>query len=183
MAGNNRFSVRELITNGNIDELEVSVLQGYGDRLLGETSQAPLVQEFLDNLPCYLDQIAELHRSSARGNVREFQQLLDRPSLILSRDPLGATPLHKAVLNGHTDLVEYIVTNYGTSALDAKDNVSQKSSRMLRLLLTLSLCVWGHFDLFLFIFSCFSSLDSVFNLLFLNNWRSQSNFLFYSTNF
>ena len=124
MAANNRYSVRGLISEGNLDELEASVLQGFGDRLLGETSQAPLVQEFLDNLPGYLDQIAELHRASARGSIRDFQAILDRPSMILSRDPLGATPLHKAVLNGHIDLVEYIVTNYGTSALDAKDNVS-----------------------------------------------------------
>lgn len=71
------------------------------------------------------DQINELHKAAARGNVRDFQQLLDRSSLVLARDPLGATPLHKAVLYGHYDLAEYIASNYGANVLDSKDNVSR----------------------------------------------------------
>ena len=74
--------------------------------------------------PFHQDQISELHKAAARGNVRDFQQLLDRSSLILARDPLGATPLHKAVLYDRYDLAEYIASNYGEKALDAKDNVS-----------------------------------------------------------
>lgn len=50
----NRLNVKELIKQGNLTALEDIVLQGNGDRLLGETSSAPLVQEFLDNLPTYL---------------------------------------------------------------------------------------------------------------------------------
>lgn len=49
-----RINVKELIKQGNLTELEELVLQGNGDRLLGESSSAPLVQEFLDNLPNYL---------------------------------------------------------------------------------------------------------------------------------
>lgn len=71
------------------------------------------------------DQINELHKAAARGNVRDFQQLLDRSSLVLARDPLGATPLHKAILYGHYDLAEYIASNYGANVLDSKDNVSR----------------------------------------------------------
>lgn len=50
----NRANLKELIKQGNLTALEEFVLQGNGDRLLGETSSAPLVQEFLDNLPTYL---------------------------------------------------------------------------------------------------------------------------------
>ena len=46
-----RSNIRELIKQGNISTLEEIVIQGYGDRLIGETSSAPLVQEFLKNVP------------------------------------------------------------------------------------------------------------------------------------
>lgn len=71
-----------------------------------------------------------MHKVAARGSVREFQSLLDRNSLISSRDPLGATPLHKAVLYGHHDLAEYIAANFGPDSLDIKDNVSLMQSRV-----------------------------------------------------
>ena len=71
----------------------------------------------------YQDQISELHKAAVRGSLRDFQTLLDRSSLIISRDPLGATPLHKAVLFDHYELAEYIAANYGTTALDTRDNV------------------------------------------------------------
>lgn len=58
-----------------------------------------------------------------KGNLREFQGLFDRKSLIIARDQIGATPLHKAVLYGHFDLAEYIATNFPVT-LDARDNVS-----------------------------------------------------------
>jgi ankyrin repeat protein len=61
-----------------------------------------------------------------KGNLREFQGLLDRKSLITARDQVGATPLHKAVLYGHIDLADYIATNFPVT-LDARDNVSLDS--------------------------------------------------------
>ncbi|CAG2171340.1 unnamed protein product, partial [Oppiella nova] len=117
-----RSNIKELIRQGNLSTLEEVVLQGFGDRLLGETSHAPLVQEFLDKLPDFIDQITELHRSTMKGNLREFQGLLDRKSMITARDQIGATPLHKAVLYGHYDLAEYIATNFPVT-LDARDNL------------------------------------------------------------
>jgi ankyrin repeat protein len=58
-----------------------------------------------------------------KGNLREFQGLLDRKTMITARDQVGATPLHKAVLYGHFDLAQYIATNFPVT-LDARDNVS-----------------------------------------------------------
>lgn len=97
------------------------------------------------------DQISELHKAAARGSMREFQQLLDRASLVQSRDPLGATVLHKAVLYGHTDLAEFIASNYGTTALDAKDNVS-----VYHLLLFLS--AFGNFHILLVVVLVFGKM-------------------------
>jgi len=46
--------MKELIKQGNLSTLEEVVLQGFGDRLLGQTSTSPLVQDFLDKLPDYI---------------------------------------------------------------------------------------------------------------------------------
>ena len=49
-----RSNIKELIRQGNLSTLEEVVLQGFGDRLVGETSSSPLVQEFLDKLPDFI---------------------------------------------------------------------------------------------------------------------------------
>lgn len=49
-----------------------------------------------------------------------MQSLLDRKKLALARDPLGATPLHKAIMYGHKDIVHYISTNFPLTK-DTKD--------------------------------------------------------------
>lgn len=46
-----RSNIRELIRQGNIATLEEIVIQGYGDRLIGETATTPMVQEFLRRVP------------------------------------------------------------------------------------------------------------------------------------
>lgn len=50
----NRSQVREMIRHGNLEVLEELVLHGHGDKLLGETSSDPVVQEFLDTVPGYM---------------------------------------------------------------------------------------------------------------------------------
>ncbi|KAH9423609.1 hypothetical protein DERP_005189 [Dermatophagoides pteronyssinus] len=134
---NNRMkiNIKEIIRNGNLNELEELVLNGYGYKLLNEitntntttistnsSSSAPLIQEFFNNLPNYLYQIDQLHQASQRGNIDEFQYLLDRYSLICSRDRLGSTPLHKAVLFGHYDLIKFIIKNFDQNILYIGDN-------------------------------------------------------------
>lgn len=49
-----KSQIRELIAEGNIDALEDLVLQGQGDRLLGETSSNPKIQSFLNIVPMYM---------------------------------------------------------------------------------------------------------------------------------
>ena len=47
----NRRNIKELIKQGNLSQLEQVVIQGYGDRLIGESSLSPIVQEFFDRIP------------------------------------------------------------------------------------------------------------------------------------
>ncbi|GBM02827.1 hypothetical protein AVEN_52010-1 [Araneus ventricosus] len=109
-----------MLASGNLEALEELVVQGHGDRLLGETSVNPLVRDFIQMVPIYMERIYEIHRAVTRGRLRDVQSLLDRKKLALARDPLGATPLHKAVMYGHRDVAEYIAMNFPLSK-DAKD--------------------------------------------------------------
>ncbi|CAL1290936.1 unnamed protein product [Larinioides sclopetarius] len=115
-----RMQIREMLANGSLESLEELVLQGHGDRLLGETAVNPMVRDFIQMVPIYMERIYEIHRAVARGRLRDVQTLLDRKKLALARDPLGATPLHKAVMYGHRDVAEYIAMNFPLSK-DAKD--------------------------------------------------------------
>ncbi|KAH9370885.1 hypothetical protein HPB48_020710 [Haemaphysalis longicornis] len=115
-----KVQIREVIGQGNLEALEELVLHGHGDRLLGETSPNPLVQEFLDIVPGYIEQINDVHRAVVRGRLREVQTLMSHRSLSLARDSLGATPVHKAVMHGHYDVAQHLADNF-RDALCAKD--------------------------------------------------------------
>ncbi|XP_022254486.1 uncharacterized protein LOC106469361 [Limulus polyphemus] len=116
----NRVQIKELIEQGSLENLEELLLQGHGDRLLGETSSNERIQEFLGMVPIYMERINEVHRAVVRGRIRDVQSLLDRKKLAVARDQLGATILHKAVMYGHFELAEYIVKNFPTCR-DCKD--------------------------------------------------------------
>ena len=68
--------------------------------------------------------IRSVHDAVIRGNLGEVESVLTRKRFALSRDHLGASPLHLAVLHGHTDVVKYIIDNF-PEALDGPDNVSK----------------------------------------------------------
>ncbi|XP_064456948.1 uncharacterized protein LOC135367588 [Ornithodoros turicata] len=115
-----KVQIREIIAQGNLEALEELVLHGHGDKLLGESSPNPLVQEFLDTVPGYMEQINDVHRAVIRGRLREVQTLMNHKSLALARDSLGATPIHKAVMYGHEDIAEHLAENF-PECLSAKD--------------------------------------------------------------
>lgn len=49
-----RTQIREMINSGSVEALEELVLQGHGDRLLGETSGNPIVRDFIRMVPVYM---------------------------------------------------------------------------------------------------------------------------------
>lgn len=68
------------------------------------------------------ERIRTVHETVVRGNLSEVRQVLTRKRFALSRDRLGASPLHLAVLHGHTDILHYIVDRF-PETLDGPDNV------------------------------------------------------------
>ncbi|CAL1264914.1 unnamed protein product, partial [Larinioides sclopetarius] len=98
---------------GALEKLEQAVLDGYGDQLCGKTSRIPQVNKFLKQVPLFQNKIREIHQAVSQGRLRDVQHLIDRKKLAFCRDHNGASPLHKAVIFGHQDIIEYLVKRYG----------------------------------------------------------------------
>ncbi|KAG8194826.1 hypothetical protein JTE90_017265 [Oedothorax gibbosus] len=109
------------IRDRDLLRLEHVVIAGQGERLIGRKSDHRQVQEFLDLVPTYMARIRGVHDAVVRGNLGEVESVLTRKRFALSRDHLGASPLHLAVLHGHTDIVKYVIDNF-PEALDGPDN-------------------------------------------------------------
>lgn len=54
--------------------------------------------------------IHTIHVAARNGNLKELQRALDRRKFAVAKDeisPQGATPLHVAVIFGHTVIIRY----------------------------------------------------------------------------
>lgn len=63
-----------------------------------------------------------IHEAASKGDVHMIGCLMDRKMWALSRDEAGNTPLQKAMLGQHRDVVEYLVTKFPKS-IEARDRV------------------------------------------------------------
>ncbi|XP_023231075.1 GATA zinc finger domain-containing protein 14-like [Centruroides sculpturatus] len=113
--------IEQWIKEGDLLRLEHVVLAGQGDRLIEKTSDDKQVQDFLDLVPIYTAKIRAIHEAVIRGNLREVRAVLTRKRFALSRDHVGASPLHLAVLHRHADIVQYIISHF-PETMDGPDN-------------------------------------------------------------
>uniref|UniRef100_T1JQL0 Uncharacterized protein n=1 Tax=Tetranychus urticae TaxID=32264 RepID=T1JQL0_TETUR len=109
------------LKEGDLLRLEHVVIAGQGERLIDKKSPKETVQEFLDLVPAYMAKIKNVHDTVVRGNFNEVRSILTRKRFALSRDHVGASPLHLAVLHGHMDVLVYIITQF-PETLDGPDN-------------------------------------------------------------
>ncbi|XP_064105398.1 uncharacterized protein LOC135214834 isoform X13 [Macrobrachium nipponense] len=98
--------------NDDYKPLNDIVIRGDGEKLIGQTSKDPEVNDYLKKIPESLDAIEELHSAVEAGETRKVMQLLDKKQKAQTRDGNHANILHKAVLHGHTDLVRYIISSF-----------------------------------------------------------------------
>ncbi|XP_046737336.1 uncharacterized protein LOC124406047 isoform X2 [Diprion similis] len=111
--------VEDLVENGNMEQLAALVLNGEGRRLVGRHSSNPELQAFIDNVPAYMGKIHAIHMAAREGNLRDLQGALDRRKFAIARDgssPNGATPLHVAVIFGHTGVIRYLAGRFAETA-------------------------------------------------------------------
>ncbi len=52
-----------------------------------------------------------IHDAAAKGDITELETILARGASINKRDARGRTPLYWAALNGHEDVIEYLLVN------------------------------------------------------------------------
>ncbi|EGI64538.1 hypothetical protein G5I_07045 [Acromyrmex echinatior] len=117
------LEVDSLLENDNMEQLAVLVLNGEGRRLVGRQCGNPELQAFIDNVPTYMGKIHAVHMAAREGNLRDLQSALDRRKFAVARDessPHGATPLHVAVIFGHTIIIRYLAGRFPetTNAID-----------------------------------------------------------------
>nr|XP_043066762.1 uncharacterized protein LOC108121417 isoform X1 [Drosophila bipectinata] len=107
--------IKGIVESGDLEQLAEIVLNGEGGRLMGLTSPEPEIQAFLNNVPTYMEKIHRVHDAARDGGLLALQQALDRRKFAIAKDdisPNGSTPLHVAVLFGHTDIVRYLASRF-----------------------------------------------------------------------
>lgn len=114
--------IERWIEESDLLRLEHVVIAGQGDRLIGRHSDNKQVQDFLDLVPTYMAKIASVHEKVVKGNLSEVKQVLTRKRFALSRDHVGASPLHLAVLHDHLDVMLYIIQLF-PETINGPDNV------------------------------------------------------------
>ncbi|XP_058975952.1 uncharacterized protein LOC101893623 isoform X3 [Musca domestica] len=107
--------INRIIASGDMEQLAQIVLNGDGQKLLNVKAKEPEIQAFLRNVPNYMDKIRRVHEAARGGSLLNLQQALDRRKFAIAKDeisPNGATPLHVAVLFGHSDIVRYLSARF-----------------------------------------------------------------------
>jgi ankyrin repeat protein len=65
-----------------------------------------------------------VHEAAQDGRLRDLQAALDRRKFAIARDgsnSMGTTPLHVAILFGHTAIIRYLAGRF-SETLQARDN-------------------------------------------------------------
>ena len=67
-----------------------------------------------------MNKIRTIHAAVSCGDVTCLQDQLDKKDYVLAKDHLGMAPLHKAVILGHMDVVQFILEKF-PETINAKD--------------------------------------------------------------
>ncbi|XP_044261810.1 uncharacterized protein LOC123009499 [Tribolium madens] len=117
--------ITKMVESGNMEQLAALVLNGEGERLVGQSSDNPELQSFLDNVQVYMSKINRIHVAARDGSLRDLQAALDRRKFAIAKDkvsPNGASPLHVAVVFANTSIVRYLAGRFPETAQVRDDN-------------------------------------------------------------
>ncbi|CAL1680426.1 unnamed protein product [Lasius platythorax] len=111
----NSSAIKTWLQRGELEKLENVVLEGRGERLLGEHSPDLRTRVFLKGLPNYLTKISQVHDTVARGSLAEAQKIIAEESkkkLAIAKDLCGTPLIHKAVYHDQPEIVAWLIENY-----------------------------------------------------------------------
>ncbi|GLV41893.1 uncharacterized protein CBL_00355 [Carabus blaptoides fortunei] len=117
--------ISELVESGNMEQLALLVLNGEGNKLVGQHSNNPEIQAFLENVPIYMSKINRVHIAARDGSLRDLQAALDRRKFAIAKDPIspnGTSPLHVATVFGNTSIVRYLAGRFPETLQVQDDN-------------------------------------------------------------
>ena len=112
--------LRNMIRQSDVEGLEQVILDGHGQKLLGETAADNKIRAFIKAVPSYLRKIEKIHETVVNGDLDTLQNLITRRKLALSKDDNGLGLLHKAVYHGHRDIVDWLLEKH-PETLEVKD--------------------------------------------------------------
>nr|XP_045618567.1 uncharacterized protein LOC123770574 [Procambarus clarkii] len=119
-----RGAIKAAERDEDFNPLNNLVIQGDGHKLVGRSSKDPEVNDFLKKVPHHLDTIEELHGAAEDGDTRKVKALLDTKHKVFTKDANHTNILHKAVLNGHTDLTQYLSSKH-PELIDDEDSAGR----------------------------------------------------------
>ena len=128
------------IRESNFNQLNGAVLEGHGDRLKSkfeyysneiernddeteqnENENAKQIRIYIDKIvPRMMNKIRIIHAAVSCGDLIALQDNLkdnskEKDDYISAKDHLGMTPLHKATILGHLDVVQFILEKFPES--------------------------------------------------------------------
>ncbi|XP_071748221.1 uncharacterized protein [Lepeophtheirus salmonis] len=113
-------SVQNWIKNLNFESIEQVVLDGYGDKLIGETASDSKIRAFIRAIPAYMKKIEQLHEAAYYGYLNTVKSCLTRRRLAISKDGRGYGIMHKVIFFGHLDVAHWLIEKY-PEVLEVKD--------------------------------------------------------------
>lgn len=86
-----------------------------------QAKESPDIQNYIqETLPKVMNKIRKIHAAVSCGDLIGLQDHLDKNDYALAKDHLGMAPLHKAVILGHIDVVQFILDRF-PETVNARD--------------------------------------------------------------
>lgn len=123
-----RDFVREKILHSKKEDLQSLVFKGWLDIALpdddgsGEIDEE--VREFVTKLPDQVNEIQQFHAAVKEDDLEKLKTLLQNKDLVTQPDRTGLPPLHKVVILGQTDILEYLAIKHD-DVLNVTDNMGR----------------------------------------------------------
>lgn len=80
-----------------------------------KTAELKEVKEIINNsninIKCHMDR-SLLYVAASAGRMETFKYLIDKGLPVDTPNDFGLTPVYSAAVNGHTDIIKYLVENY-----------------------------------------------------------------------